>query len=314
MMDWTDRHCRYFLRLLSPHARLYTEMVTAAALVHGDANRLLRFHPAEQPVALQLGGSDPTQMAAATGLGAAFGYAEVNINIGCPSDKVQSGQFGACLMSEPGTVAACVRAMQNVTEVPITIKTRIGIDTHDSYEFLSEFIETVAEAGCNFFIVHARKAILTGLSPKENRSVPPLDYERVYRLKRDYSQLTLILNGGITTVDHAMQHLEHVDGVMIGREAYQNPWFLVELERVLGGERSTLPRDRRQVVLQMLPYIEDQLAAGAELQHITRHMLGLFTGRPGARKWRRHLSENAHRPGAGIDVVKEALDGLLLAA
>lgn len=307
-MDWTDRHCRYFMRLLSPSARLYTEMVTAAALVHGDAERLLRFHPAEQPVALQLGGSDPVLMAAAARIGAEFGYVEININIGCPSDKVQSGQFGACLMSQPATVAACVRAMQVATDVPITVKTRIGIDDHDSYEFLCEFIEPVADAGCNTFIVHARKAILGGLSPKQNRSIPPLNYDRVYRLKRDYPHLTIVLNGGIATVDQAMQHLEFVDGVMVGREAYQNPWFLVELEQTLRGEDAPSPRDRQQVGRKMLPYIEEQLAAGAELKHITRHMLGLFAGQSGAREWRRHLSENAHRSGAGVEVVEQMLD------
>ena len=313
MMDWTDRHCRYFLRLLSPRARLYTEMVTAAAVVRGDAGRLLRFDPAEQPVALQLGGSDPGLMAAAARVGADLGYAEININIGCPSDKVQSGQFGACLMSQPGKVAACVRAMQAATDVPITVKTRIGIDDHDSDEFLREFIEPVLKAGCDTFVVHARKAILAGLSPKDNRSVPELNYGRVHRLKRDFPQLTIVLNGGITAIDQAMQHLRHVDGVMIGREAYQNPWILVELEWALAGAGQK-PPSRQDVAEGMLPYIERELAAGTELKHITRHMLGLFAGKAGARAWRRHLSEHAHRSGAGVEVVEQALARLPMAA
>jgi tRNA-dihydrouridine synthase A len=314
MMDWTDRHCRYFLRLLNPRARLYTEMVTAEAVVHGDAGRLLEFDPAEHPVALQIGGSEPSVMAAAARSGACFGYDEININVGCPSDKVQSGRFGACLMAAPVKVAACLAAMRDATDVPITVKTRIGIDDRDSYRFLCAFVEPVAKAGCETFLVHARKAILTGLSPKENRKVPELNYDRVYRLKRDYPHLTIMLNGGISTTEQALRHLEHVDGIMIGREAYQNPWFLVELERSLGGDAKRLPRDRREVVRRMLPYIEQQLAAGVELKHITRHMLGLFAGQRGARGWRRDLSENAHRPGAGIDVVQEALARLPAAA
>ena len=314
MMDWTDRHCRFFLRLLAPHARLYTEMVTADAVLHGDTERLLQFDPAEHPVALQLGGSEPAAMAAAAREGAAFGYDEININVGCPSDRVQSGAFGACLMDDPGKVADCVRAMREATDIPVTVKMRIGIDDRDSYGFLCDFVEPVAAAGCGTFLVHARKAILAGLSPKENRSVPPLDYERVYRLKRDYPRLAILLNGGITSTDDARQHVEHVDGIMIGREAYQNPWFLVELERALCGESAGLPRERREVVRRMLPYIEAQLAAGTELKHITRHMLGLFAGIPGARRWRRHLSEHAHRPGAGSEVVEQALEQLPIAA
>ncbi len=314
MMDWTDRHCRYFLRLLNPRARLYTEMVTAAAVVHGDARRLLQFDPAEHPVALQLGGSDPASMAAAARTGARFGYDEINVNVGCPSDRVQSGAFGACLMDHPDRVADCVRAMRDATEVPITVKMRTGVDDRDSYAFLCEFLEPVAEAGCATFLVHARKALLKGLSPRENRTVPPLDHERVYRLKRDYPQLTIVLNGGISSTADALRHLEQVDGVMIGREAYQNPWFLVELERALGGEPATLPRDRQDVVRRMLPYIEAQLATGTELKHITRHMLGLFAGVRGARGWRRYLSEQAHRPGAGLAVVEAALEQLPAAA
>ena len=314
MMDWTDRHCRYFLRLLAPRARLYTEMVTADAVLHGDAERLLQFDPAEHPVALQLGGSDPAAMAAAARTAERFGYDEVNINVGCPSDRVQSGAFGACLMDDPGRVAACVRAMRDAVDVPVTVKMRIGIDDRDSYAFLCDFLEPVAQAGCDTFLVHARKAILAGLSPKENRTVPPLDHDRVYRLKREYPHLTIVLNGGIATTDDALRHLEHVDGVMIGREAYQNPWFLVELEQAICGDTVDLPRDRHAVVRSMLPYIEAQVAAGTELKHITRHMLGLFAGIAGARRWRRYLSEQAHRPGAGVEVVEQALEQLPVAA
>jgi tRNA-dihydrouridine synthase A len=306
MMDWTDRHCRYFLRMLSSRVRLYTEMVTAAALAHGNRRHLLDFHPVEHPVALQLGGNDPGLMAAAAAHGAAAGYDEININVGCPSDRVQSGQFGACLMATPDTVAGCVRAMRTATDVPVTIKTRIGIDDQDSYEFLLRFVETAAAAGCRTFVVHARKAILEGLSPKDNRRVPPLEYGRIYRLKREHPALEIVLNGGVTSTVEVLQHLEHVDGVMIGRQAYQNPWFLVELEHALGGG-GYAAGSRRAVVEKMRPYLEQQLAAGTELKHMTRHMLGLFAGQPGARAWRRILSEHSHRPGAGIEVIDEAL-------
>jgi tRNA-dihydrouridine synthase A len=314
MMDWTDRHCRYFLRLLSPSARLYTEMVTAAALIHGDAEKLLRFDESEHPVALQLGGSDPGMMADAAAMGANAGYDEININVGCPSDRVQSGAFGACLMSSPEVVAACVRAMQTVIDVPVTIKTRIGIDDFDSYEFLRDFICANVEAGCDTFVVHARKAILAGLSPKENRSVPLLDYERVYKLKQEFSDLTIILNGGITSSDECRLHLEHVDGVMIGREAYQNPWFLTELELAFGTAAGYVVPDRHELIQRMTPYIEREIAGGAELKHIARHLLGLFAGQPGAKAWRRYLSEHAHHPGAGIEVLHAALERLSKAA
>ncbi|HEX7035393.1 MAG TPA: tRNA dihydrouridine(20/20a) synthase DusA [Pseudomonadales bacterium] len=307
MMSWTDRHCRYFLRLLSPRARLYTEMVTSAAVLRGDRRRLLGFDPSEHPVALQLGGNDPREMAAAARIGAEFGYDEINVNAGCPSDRVQNGAFGACLMAQPDTVAACVRAMRAETAVPVTVKTRIGIDDADSYAFLCDFVESVAEAGCGTFVVHARKALLAGLSPKENRSVPPLDYPRVYRLKREHPELTIVLNGGVTTVEQAIAHLEHVDGVMIGREAYQNPWFLTELERRLGAPPAAVPDSRHAVVREMLPYVQARLAKGTELNSIARHMLNLFSGQPGARRWRRYLSEHAHRGGAGADVLEQAL-------
>ena len=310
MMDWTDRHCRYFLRLLSPSVQLYTEMVTAAALIHGDAEKLLQFDAAEHPVALQIGGSDPKMMADATKLGAKAGYDEININVGCPSDRVQSGAFGACLMSTPEVVADCYKAMSAAVDVPVTVKTRIGIDDHDSYEFLKEFVVALHTAGCTNLIVHARIAILQGLSPKDNRSAPPLDYERVYRLKAEFPDLTIALNGGITTVDECRRHLEFVDGVMIGRQAYQQPWFLTELEQAFGGNPDYRAPQRHDVVHALLPYIERELKRGAELKHITRHLLGLFAGQPGARAWRRYLSENAHRPGAGIEILHNAMEKL----
>jgi tRNA-dihydrouridine synthase A len=312
MMDWTDRHCRYFMRLLSPSVRLYTEMVTAQALRYGDAKSLLQFDPAEHPVALQLGGSDPSLMADAACLGEQKGYDEININVGCPSDRVQSGRFGACLMSTPDVVAECVLAMRAVVDIPVTIKTRIGIDEHDDYGFLRRFVDVNIEAGCAAFIVHARKAVLEGLSPKENRSIPPLVYERVYRLKADYPALTIVLNGGITTVDEVRAHLDHVDGVMIGRQAYHQPWLLTELEATFG--RGDVARSRREVIERMLPYVERELEGGALLKHISRHLLGLFAGQPGARAWRRYLSENACNRDAGIEVIEQALERLPRAA
>ena len=305
MMDWTDRHCRYFMRLLSPNALLYTEMVTAAAIHHGDFETLLAFDGAERPVALQVGGSDPGLMAEAARRGAEFGYHEININVGCPSDRVQSGQFGACLMANPRVVADCVEAMQREVELPITVKTRIGIDDEDSYGFLKQFVDTVRAAGCSKFIVHARIAILDGLSPKENRSVPPLKYERVYRLKEDLPELEIVLNGGITSTDQVDEVLQHVDAVMIGRQAYQDPYFLAQLESHFD-PRLPIP-DRRTVVESMLPYIEAELARGERLGRMARHMLGLFTGMPGARAWRRHISENSFRDGAGTEVLIDAL-------
>ncbi len=314
MMDWTDRHCRFFLRLLTPRARLYTEMVTAAALIHGDAERLLQFDVAEHPVALQLGGSEPKIMADAAKLGAQAGYDEININVGCPSDRVQSGQFGACLMASPGVVASCFKEMSSVSDVPVTVKTRIGIDDQTSYEFLREFVARLHAAGCNTFIVHARIAILQGLSPRDNRSVPPLDYDRVYELKREFPDLTIILNGGISSTVQVLSHLEHVDGVMIGRQAYHEPYFLTELETALFGQKDWQPPSRHEVIELMIPYIERQMSAGTELKNITRHLLGLFAGQPGARAWRRHLSEHARLPGAGIEVLQQALARLPKAA
>lgn len=306
MMDWTDRHCRYFMRLLSPNIGLYTEMITAAAIHHGDAQRLLRFDAAEHPVAIQLGGSDPALMTAAAVAAANAGYDGININVGCPSDRVQSGQFGACLMQRPALVAECFRAMSAAVDVPITIKTRIGIDDNDSYEYLRQFVDPLADAGCKTFVVHARIAILAGLSPKQNRSVPPLNYERVYRLKRDLPDVEVVLNGGVTNAEQVQDILQHVDGVMIGRQAYHEPYFLAELEqRFLG--RSDLPH-RSEIVERMIPYIEKELAGGERLNRITRHMLGLFAGQPGARAWRRTISENAHKPDAGPEVLLAAME------
>jgi tRNA-dihydrouridine synthase A len=312
MMDWTDRHCRYFMRLLSPSALLYTEMVTAAAIVHGDADRFLQFNEEEHPIALQLGGSDPNWMAQATARAAAYGYDEININVGCPSDRVQSGQFGACLMAAPDLVAECFKAMQKETDAPVTVKSRIGINDQDSYEFLVDFVEPLVAAGCRKFIVHARIAILEGLSPKENRTVPPLNYERVYALKRDFPALEIVINGGLTTAAQVDAVLEHVDGAMIGRQAYHQPYFLAELEHHFnpGWDRPS----RADVVEKMLPYIDRELAAGVPFNSISRHMLGLFAEQPGARAWRRYISEHAHREGAGSEVLVNALNAMPAAA
>jgi len=312
MMDWTDRHCRYFMRLLTPSALLYTEMVTAAAIHHGDYSALLEFNAAEHPVALQVGGSNPALMAEAAQRGAKFGYDEININVGCPSDRVQSGQFGACLMAHPELVGNCLRAMRAEVGVPVTVKTRIGIDDEDSYEFLRRFVDIVAEAGCRKFVVHARVAILEGLSPKQNRSVPPLKYERVFRLKQELPELEIVVNGGISTLEQVDEVLEHVDGAMIGRQAYHDPYFLAVLEQHFNP--GWQPPDRQAVVCAMLPYIEKELARGERLGRITRHMLGLFAGQPGARAWRRHISENAFREGAGPEVLIDALDKMPAAA
>lgn len=305
MLDWTDRHCRYFLRRISRHALLYTEMVTTGAILHGKGD-YLAYHQEEHPLALQLGGSDPDALARCARLAAERGYDEINLNVGCPSDRVQNGRFGACLMGEAALVAECVAAMQAAVSIPVTVKTRIGIDDQDSYEFLRAFIDTVSAAGCDTFIVHARKAWLSGLSPKENREIPPLDYPRVYQLKQDYPQLTISLNGGVQTMADIQTHLQHVDGVMVGREAYQNPYLLAEVDRLLYDDDHVVP-SRHQVVLDMVPYIEQELAKGNHLAHITRHMLGLFQGVPGARAWRRYLSENACRRDAGVPVLLEAL-------
>jgi tRNA-dihydrouridine synthase A len=309
MMDWTDRHCRYFLRLITPRALLYTEMVTTGAILFGDRERFLRFDPAEHPIALQLGGADPDQLARCAELGAARGYDEINLNVGCPSDRVQNARFGACLMAEPDLVAACVRAMRAGGPVPVTVKTRIGIDEDDSYDFLLRFVEAVAGAGCRTVILHARKAWLSGLSPKENREVPPLRYDMVHRVKADFPELEIVANGGIRTIEQARAQLARVDGVMIGREAYQNPYALAEWERALLGTATPAP-SRCEIIERLMPYVERELAEGTALRAITRHVLGLFNGVPGARAWRRHLSEAAHRPGAGARVVLNAMEAV----
>lgn len=307
MMDWTDRHCRYFHRLMSRHALLYTEMITAPALVRGGAVHLLEFDPAEHPVAVQLGGSDAGELARATELCNRAGYDEVNLNVGCPSDRVQSGTFGAVLMQDPGLVARCTAAMIASSDVDITVKCRIGVDDQDPLETLPRFLETVAASGVTRFTIHARKAWLQGLSPKQNREVPPLDYDLVYAMKQRFPQLHLSLNGGVATLAEAQAHLARgMDGVMVGRAAYQTPAdILLGADQELFGE--TAPPRTVDIVLAMLPYIDRHLENGGRLNQVTRHMLGLFAGRPGARAWRRILSEGAHRPGAGRDLVSEAL-------
>lgn len=287
MMDRSDRHFRYLTRLLAPHALLYTEMITARALLHGDAARLLRFDPAEHAVALQLGGSEPAELAAAAALGAAAGYDEINLNVGCPSDRVQAGCFGAALMLEPERVAACVAAMREAVQVPVTVKTRLGVDEHDSYEFLCALVTRVAEAGCRTFVVHARKAWLKGLSPKQNREIPPLDYARVHRLKADFSTLEVVINGGLTTRDAALAELTHVDGLMLGRAAYQDPLLIAALDAEIFG---TPAPSLGAVVERFLPYVERELACGTPLKSMTRHLLGLKAGRAGGRRWRRELT------------------------
>jgi len=308
MMDWTDRHCRYFHRQLSRRARLYTEMVTPAAILFGDRQRLLGFHSIEHPVALQLGGSDPADLARAAEIGLSFGYDELNLNCGCPSDRVQSGRFGACLMAEPDLVAACVAALRDAAAgaAPVTVKCRIGIDDQDSEADLSRFIDRVAAAGCETFIVHARKAWLKGLSPKENRDVPPLDYDRVYRLKRAFPELTIVLNGGIATLADAAICLQDADGVMLGRAAYKSPAILGDVDRLLFGEGETPPA--HGVLERMVDYAAVELARGTRLSSIARHMTGLMNGVPGARRFRRLLTEESVKPGAGLDVLRAAVE------
>jgi len=305
MMDWTDHNDRYFLRLISRHAWLYSEMVTADAVIHGDRDAILAFNDAEHPVGLQLGGSDPVKLAQAASIGADYGYDEINLNVGCPSDRVQSGRFGACLMNEPGLVAACVGAMAVASSVPITVKCRIGVDDQDVDAALDELASRVFDAGVECLIVHARKAWLKGLSPKENRDIPPLDYERVYRLKQKFPHQQIIINGGIVDHRDCEKHLRHVDGVMLGRSAYQNPYILAQVDALYYGSDAPAP-DRHEIVERLLPYVERKLSRGIPLNRITRHILGLFQGCPGARAWRRHLSENAHLPGAGADVIVSA--------
>jgi len=306
MMDYTDRHCRYLLRLVSPRVLLYTEMVTAQALAHGDVERLLGFDPAEHPVALQLGGSDPRLLAHAARLGAARGYDEINLNVGCPSDRVQSGRFGACLMAEPELVADCVRAMRESVQVPVTVKCRIGIDDQDDYAFLERFVATVREAGVDTFIVHARKAFLQGLSPKENREVPPLRYEVPLQLKQEHPDLVVVLNGGLKTVAQVRDWLPRFDGVMLGRQAYHEPYLLAELQREFIDPGAALPT-REWIVARYADYVERMLAEGHRLPLMLRHIHGLYAGFPGARSWRRFLSEQGARPGAGAALLRASL-------
>jgi tRNA-dihydrouridine synthase A len=307
MMDRTDRHCRVFLRLVSARALLYTEMIPTGAILRGDRARFLDFDAAEHPVALQLGGADPAALAECTAIAEDWGYDEVNLNVGCPSDRVQNARFGACLMAKPETVAAAVTAMQAAARLPVTVKCRVGIDDRDAYEDLAAFVGTVADAGCTSFAIHARKAWLNGLSPKENREVPPLRYADVYRLKADFPALEIVINGGIESLDAAEAHLAEVDGAMIGRAAYQNPMMLAKADGRLFGVPGAAVPERHQIAARLIDYAATQLDQGVYLSRITRHILGLYAGVPGARAWRRHLSTHAHKPGAGVEVIEQAL-------
>jgi tRNA-dihydrouridine synthase A len=306
MMEWTDRHCRFFHRLLTRRALIYTEMITTAAVLHGDRARLMAFDPAERPVALQLGGSDPRKLVECARIAEEFGYDQLNLNVGCPSDRVQEGRFGACLMAEPGLVGECVAAMKSRVKVPVTVKCRIGIDDQDPEEALEALARAVEAAGVATLIVHARKAWLDGLSPRENRDIPPLDYGRVYRLKAAHPGLAVVINGGIGDLDQAVAHLSRVDGVMMGRAAYQEPWRLLAVDPIVFGEPPRLPSPKAAAEA-LVPYIERELASGVRLHAITRHVLGLFQAVPGARAFRRHLSTEAVKPGAGVAVFRDAL-------
>lgn len=307
MLDWTDRHCRYFYRLLSRQALLYTEMVTTGAILHGNPERHLQFNPEEHPVALQLGGSSPGDLARCAKIAEDYGYDEVNLNVGCPSDRVQNGRFGACLMAEPDLVAECVAAMRDAVSIPVTVKSRIGIDDLDSYDVLARFIQTVAGSGCETFIIHARKAWLSGLSPKQNRDVPPLRYDVVFQLKQDFPRLEIIINGGISSLAVAQELLTKADGVMLGREIYHNPYLLSQVDSQLFGDDDPI-RSRQEVIQALIPYVQRQLQQGVRLNSIARHLLGLFHGVDGARAWRRHISENANRAGADEQVLLRALE------
>ncbi len=307
MLDWTDRHCRYFHRLISKKALLYTEMVTTGAIIHGDASRFLAFNEQEHPVAFQLGGSHPEELAICARLVEERGFDQINLNVGCPSDRVQNGLFGACLMARPRLVAECIAAMQAVVAIPVTVKTRIGIDEMESYEQFRQFVVEVMAAGCKTFIVHARKAWLQGLSPKENRDIPPLRYDYVYRLKQELPELEVIINGGLDNLETARAQLAQVDGVMLGRAVYHQPYLLAEVDRLFYGDHHPL-KTRQEIIEQLIPYIQQQLAKGLRLNHISRHILGLFHGQKGARQWRRHISENAHKPGADEQVIVDALE------
>ena len=305
MMDWTDRHCRYFHRLLAPSALLYTEMVTTGAIIHGDTDRFLAYNPEEHPLALQLGGCDPADLADCARIAEKRGYDEINLNVGCPSDRVQRGRFGACLMLEADLVRDCIAAMLDAVQIPVTVKTRLGVDDHDSYQFMSDFVGKVAESGCTVFIMHARKALLEGLSPKQNREVPPLHYDWVYRLKQESPGLEIVINGGIDSLVAIEEHLEHVDGVMLGRAAYQNPWLLAECQRQFFDWAAV--GSREEIIEAMSAYLERQVHAGTAVKHISRHLLGLFQGMPGAKAWRRYISENAFQDDNNMDLLRQAL-------
>jgi tRNA-dihydrouridine synthase A len=304
MMDWTDRHCRFFHRLLAPSAILYTEMVTTGAIIHGDMDRHLAYNPEEHPVALQLGGSDPADLATCARIAEKLGYDEINLNLGCPSERVQRGSFGACLMLEPDLVADCLSAMLDAVDIPVTVKTRLGVDDHYSYHFMSDFVGRVAQSGCPVFIMHARKAVLTGLSPRQNRDVPPLHYDWVYRLKQVSPELTVIINGGIDSLASVEDHLEHVDGVMLGRAAYQSPWLLAECQQQLFGAQGITSRE--DIIESMSHYLERVVSEGTAVKHVSRHLLGLFQGLPGAKTWRRYLSENAFKEDDNTRLLRQA--------
>jgi tRNA-dihydrouridine synthase A len=306
MLDWTDRHCRYFLRLISQHSVLYTEMITTGAIIYGDTDYHLQMDSFEHPVALQLGGSSPTDLAKACVLASKYDYAEINLNCGCPSDRVQNGMFGAVMMKNAQVTADCMAAMRDAVDLPVTVKHRIGVDDFDSYEFLCDFVGTVAETGCQTFLVHARKAWLKGLSPKQNREVPELNYDRVYQLKQDFPDLEIIINGGVTDLEQSKQHLERLDGVMVGREAYTHPYLLASVDQQFYGSNAPI-KSREKIAEEFLNYVDNELAKGTRLQAMTRHILGLYHGMPGARQFRRHISENAYKPGATIDVLTTAL-------
>ena len=306
MLDWTDRHCRYFLRLISQHAMLYTEMLTTGAIIHGDSDYHLQMNAFEHPVALQLGGNNPQDLAIASKMAAQYAYAEINLNCGCPSDRVQNGMFGAVMMKDVRITADCVAAMRDAVDLPITVKHRIGVDDYDSYDFLRDFVGTVAQSGCEVFLVHARKAWLKGLSPKQNREIPELNYASVYQLKKDFPQLDVIINGGVTTIEQSLAHLQHLDGVMVGREAYTNPYLLATVDQAIYGTTDPI-KTRETIAEEFLEYVDNELSKGTKLNAMTRHILGLFHGMHGARLFRRHISENAFKPAAGIEVLTAAL-------
>ncbi len=308
MMEWTDRHYRYLVRLMTKHTRLYTEMITTGALIHGDRERFLRFNDSEHPIALQLGGSDPAEMTQSAQWAEQSGYDEVNINVGCPSDRVQAGRFGVCLMRESTLVAKCIDAMRSKTRLPVTVKCRIGVDDDDSYEFLCKFIDEIADAGCEVLIIHARKAWLKGLNPKQNREIPPLDYARVYQVKRDYPNLKIIINGGIESIEEIQTHLHYVDGVMIGRQAYKHPEFLLNVDREIFSQAYNQKNNMNEIITEYAKYIENNLQQGVPLKSMTKHILNLYQGVPGAKMWRRHLSENMHKPDADVGLIYQGLE------